>query len=73
MNGSDLVANRLLRFAPTELSLRGELWRSNLLKQDVDIEWQKTVANRLLRFARNDSSLWNEMRSGAVELLAMTP
>jgi hypothetical protein len=30
------------------------------------------VAYRLLRFARNDSSLWKEMRSGAVDLLAMT-
>jgi hypothetical protein len=30
------------------------------------------VADRLLRFARNDSSLWKEMRSGAVDLLAIT-
>jgi hypothetical protein len=30
------------------------------------------VANRLLRCARNDSSFLAEMRSGAVELLAMT-
>jgi hypothetical protein len=30
------------------------------------------VANRLLRFARNDSSHLIEMRSGAVDLLAMT-
>jgi hypothetical protein len=42
------------------VSLRADLWRSNLFKHNLGLGWQNIVTDRLLRFARNDTG-WSRL------------